>query len=275
MHQSTDTALGLQSSTTSTGRYPRPEPVEISVVMPCLNEESTVGQCVSDALATIAMLGLSGEVIVVDNASTDNSACVARAAGARVVEESLRGYGRAFIRGFEEASGSIIVLADSDGSHDLSDMERLIKPLASGQDFVIGSRIHTPPETGAIPWLHRRVGGPALTRLLNVIYRTNVSDAHCGFRAVTSSALRRLDLTSPGMEFASEMIVEAVQNGLSLAEVPVTALPRAGGEPKLRTWRDGTRHLLLLLRRANRARLPRGLTGTFSSMAPADEPANP
>ena len=224
--------------------------IDVSIVMPCLNEEDTVGTCVLDAWNVLSQLGLSGEVIVVDNGSLDRSADKARLAGAKVVHERDRGYGRAFQAGLREADGAVVVLADSDGSHDFGDLGPLLKALEPGTDFVIGRRLHSPIERGAIPWLHRRVGVPLLTKLLNSLYGTTVSDAHCGLRAITAGALGSLTLTTSGMEFASEMIVEASRNGLNLGEVPVRAVPRAGGQPKLRTWHDGFRHLFLLLRRA-------------------------
>ena len=224
--------------------------LDVSIVMPCLDEEDTVGTCVLDAWNALSRLGLSGEVIVVDNGSVDRSADKARLAGAKVVHERERGYGKAFQAGLREADGAVVVLADSDGSHDFNDLGSLLKALELGTDFVIGRRLHSPLDQGAIPWLHRRVGVPLLTNLLNSLYGTTVSDAHCGLRAITAGALRSLTLTTSGMEFASEMIVEASRNGLRLGEVPVRAAPRAGGQPKLRTWRDGFRHLLLLIRRA-------------------------
>ncbi len=235
--------------------------LDVSVVMPCLNEEETVAYCVKEAFSAIAKLGLRGEVIVVDNDSSDRSAEFATLAGAKVVIETRRGYGSAFHRGFEEARAEVLVLADSDGSHSFDDMERLIEPLRNGADFVLGSRVQGVVQPGAIPWLHRYVGGPFLTALLNALHGTRVSDANCGMRSITKSALTDMRLSSTGMEFASEMIIEAANRGVRIAEVPIGTAPRAGGESKLRTWRDGCRHLWLIVGRARGRAASVGLAG--------------
>ena len=224
--------------------------VEVSVVMPCLNEEATVGCCVEQALTGLAILGVRGEVVVVDNNSTDTSAEVALEAGARVVHESLRGYGCAYRRGLAEARGQYVVFADSDGSYDFTDLKPFIEPLRSGADLVMGSRLRGTIEPGAMPWLHRYLGNPLLTGFLNLVFRTHVSDAHCGMRSLRRSAYRRLEMTSTGMEFASELIIEAARQELKIAEVPIRYAIRGGGKPKLRTWRDGWRHLWLMFKRA-------------------------
>lgn len=225
-------------------------PVEVSVVMPCLNEEATVGSCVERALIGVSCLGTSGEVLVVDNNSTDRSAEIAAAAGARVIHEALPGYGWAYRRGLAEVRGKYIVIADSDGSYDFTRLGSFIEPLRNGADLVMGSRFRGTIEPGAMPWLHRYVGNPLLTGLLNLVFGTDVSDAHCGMRSLRRSAYRRLDMTSTGMEFASELIIEAVRHNLRIAEVPIRYAARGGGEPKLRTWRDGWRHLWFILKRA-------------------------
>ena len=240
MTQALDTELGAA----------QPSTIELSVVLPCLDEEATVGVCVEKATQRILAMGLSGEVIVVDNGSTDSSAERATAAGARVVSEPRRGYGRALHKGLQSASGQVVVLADCDGAHDFDDMPSLLRPLANGADLVVGSRTKGHVDPGAIPWLHRYLGGPALTHFLNLLHRTRVSDAHCGMRSLRRDALDRMSLRSSGMEFASEMIIEAASLGLVIEEVPVHTARRAGGEPKLRTWRDGWRHLSLIVARA-------------------------
>jgi glycosyltransferase involved in cell wall biosynthesis len=227
--------------------------VDISVVLPCLNEAESVGFVVKEAIQGIRRTGLSGEVIVVDNGSTDDSARVARNAGARVITESERGYGSACRRGLGEARGSLIFLGDSDGSYPFYEIPRFVALIEDGADVVIGNRLNETMERGAMPWLHRHVGNPGLTRLLNLLFRARVGDAHCGLRAIRSDASTGLNLKATGMEFASEYVIEAITAKLTIAQVPITYRRRLAGEPKLRTWRDGSRHVRLILR--SRARL--------------------
>jgi glycosyltransferase involved in cell wall biosynthesis len=228
--------------------------LDVSVVMPCLNEETGVATAVLEALGGIALAGLTGEVIVVDNGSSDGSTQQALLAGARVVVEPPRGYGRACSRGLTEARGRIVVLGDADGTYDFGSIPLLIAAMGEGVDLVMGNRLNSDMERGAMPWLHRRVGNPVLTGLLNILHGTSVSDAHCGLRAIRRSALAKLRLDAPGMEFASEFLIEAASRGLRMTEVPITYRRRLGGVPKLRTWRDGWRHLkLILLRRVRRS----------------------
>lgn len=228
--------------------------LDVSVVMPCLNEETGVATAVLEALGGIALAGLTGEVIVVDNGSSDGSTQQALLAGARVVVEPHRGYGRACSRGLTEARGRIVVLGDADGTYDFGSIPLLIAAMGEGVDLVMGNRLNSDMERGAMPWLHRRVGNPVLTGLLNILHGTSVSDAHCGLRAIRRSALAKLRLDAPGMEFASEFLIEAASRGLRMTEVPITYRRRLGGVPKLRTWRDGWRHLkLILLRRVRRS----------------------
>jgi glycosyltransferase involved in cell wall biosynthesis len=228
--------------------------LDVSVVMPCLNEETGVVTAVLEALGGIALAGLTGEVIVVDNGSSDGSTQQALLAGARVVVEPHRGYGRACSRGLTEARGRIVVLGDADGTYDFGSIPLLIAAMGEGVDLVMGNRLNSDMERGAMPWLHRRVGNPVLTGLLNILHGTSVSDAHCGLRAIRRSALAKLRLDAPGMEFASEFLIEAASRGLRMTEVPITYRRRLGGVPKLRTWQDGWRHLkLILLRRVRRS----------------------
>jgi glycosyltransferase involved in cell wall biosynthesis len=220
----------------------------VSVVLPCLNEAETMETCVTKAVATLRALGLPGEVIVVDNGSTDGSPEIAERCGARVVHETRRGYGSALMRGAEEARAPFIIMADADDSYDLTDLERFVRGLEAGNDLVMGSRIRGTIAPGAMPWLHRYIGNPFLTGTLNLLFRANVSDAHCGMRAFTKEAYRRMQLQTTGMEFASEMIIKAALGKLRVAEIPIT-LHRDGRTrpPHLRSFRDGWRHLRFML----------------------------
>jgi glycosyltransferase involved in cell wall biosynthesis len=222
------------------------EAASLSVVLPCLNEEDAVGAVIDEAWRGIASTGLPGEVLVVDNGSTDRSAAVAQEHGARVVYEPERGYGSAYLRGLAEARGEFIVMADADGTYPLDDLQPFVKLLDEGNDLVLGSRFRGNIQRGAMPWLHKRIGNPVLTAVLNNFFGVRVSDAHCGLRAVRRSALNRLELESTGMEFASEMILKAAKRGLSVGEVPIQYRPRIG-ESKLNTVRDGWRHLRFML----------------------------
>lgn len=215
---------------------------DVSVVLPCLNEEATVGKCVDKALKVMEDRGITGEVIVVDNGCTDASAKIAEEHGARVIYEAERGYGNALKKGFAEASGSIIVMADADDTYDLLEMPKFLDGLGSA-DFVMGSRLKGDVKKGAMPWLHRHVGNPLLTRLLNLLFRANISDAHCGMRAFKRDVLEMMELKTAGMEFASEMIIKAAKLGIEIKEVPVTYSPRGGGEAKLVSIEDGWRHV--------------------------------
>jgi len=220
--------------------------VDISVVMPCLNEEHSVALCVGKAWEGIRKTGLRGEVIVSDNGSTDNSVAAAEAAGARVVHQSRRGYGNAYLKGFSAARGRIIVMGDSDDSYDFRALPEVIRPLEDGFDYVLGSRFDGHIRRDAMTWSHRYVGNPVLTAVLNVLFKLKVSDAHSGFRAFTRTALDKMELQCEGMEFASEIVVKAARAGLRVAEVPITYHPRIG-ESKLNSLRDGWRHLRFLL----------------------------
>ncbi len=220
---------------------------DISVVMPCLNEAGSVGTCIENALEGIRRTGLTGEVVISDNGSTDDSVEIATRAGARVVRQPERGYGNAYLKGFAEARGRYIVMGDSDGSYDFTQLDRLIQPLLDGDyDYVLGSRFAGKILKGAMPWTHRYIGNPVLTGVLNRLFKVNSSDAHSGMRAFTSDAYKRLDLRSAGMELASEIVINAAKAGLRGTEVPITYHPREG-ESKLHSMRDGWRHLRFML----------------------------
>jgi glycosyltransferase involved in cell wall biosynthesis len=220
--------------------------MEVSVVIPCLNEEAAIGEVVSWAWEGIDAVGRTGEVIVVDNGSTDRSAEVAENAGARVVFEPQRGYGSAYLRGLAEAEGEFIVMADGDGTYDLRQLGEFVDLLEAGDDLVIGSRFRGRIHRGAMPAAHRWIGNPVLTKILNVFFGVRVSDAHCGLRAIRRSSVPLLELQTTGMEFASEMILKAAKRNLRVGEVPIEYHPRVG-ESKLNTFRDGWRHLRFML----------------------------
>jgi glycosyltransferase involved in cell wall biosynthesis len=215
------------------------------VVIPCLDEEQTIERCVDDALEALRAAGLSGEVIVVDNGSRDRSAALASAAGARVISEPRRGYGSAYLAGFAVASGEYIVMADADLTYDFAEIANFVAALQAGAQMVIGNRMDN-IKPGAMPWLHRYIGNPVLTGILNLFFHTGVRDAHCGMRALRRDALAQLDLRTTGMEFASEMVIRAAKEGLSISELDIEYHPR-GGESKLSSFRDGWRHLRFLL----------------------------
>jgi len=217
----------------------------VSVVIPCLNEAENIEPCVTAALAALARMGVPGEVVVADNDSEDDSARLAEQAGARVVIERRRGYGSAYLAGFAASKGRYIVMADADLTYDFNDIPRFVSALEEGAEMVIGDRMDN-IQPGAMPWLHRYVGNPILTGLLNLFFRTGVKDAHCGMRALRREVLPRLDLRSTGMEFASEMVIRASKEHLRIAELPIEYHPR-GGESKLSSFRDGWRHLRFLL----------------------------
>lgn len=216
----------------------------VSIVLPCLNEAESVGDVVREAQQALDAAGIRGEILVVDNGSTDGSAERAGDAGARVIHEDRRGYGSAYLAGFGAALGDVIVMADADRTYELSAIPAFLERIAAGDELVMGSRFKGRMEPGAMPLLHRW-GSPVLSGLLNVLYGTGVSDAHCGMRAFRRAVLPQLRLRMPGMEFASEMIVNAARARLRIGEVPVNYRVRAG-RSKLHTLRDGWRHLRFL-----------------------------
>jgi glycosyltransferase involved in cell wall biosynthesis len=217
----------------------------VSVVIPCLNEAENIESCVKAALEAIERMGIPGEVVVADNNSEDDSARLAQAAGARVVIEHRRGYGSAYLAGFAASTGRYIVMADADLTYDFDEIPHFVEELQAGAELVMGDRMDN-IQPGAMPWLHRYIGNPILTGLLNLFFRTGISDAHCGMRALRRDVLPRLDLRTTGMEFASEMVIRASKENLRIAEFPIEYHPR-GGESKLSSFRDGWRHLRFLL----------------------------
>ena len=220
--------------------------IEVSVVMPCLNEQETLGKCIKKAQRTLKSLGIRGEVVIADNGSSDDSVAIARRLGARVVYQPLRGYGAAYLAGLSAAEGQFIVIGDSDDTYDFTDLKRFITPLSDGYDLVIGNRFKGKILPGAMPWARRYIGNPILSGLLCFLFGTPISDSHCGMRSFTRSSYQRMALETIGMEFASEMVVKAVEANLKILEIPITYHPR-GGESKLNAIRDALRHIYFLL----------------------------
>ena len=229
----------------SRSRVDAEDPVRVTVVIPCLNEAESIERCVLAARGALEAGGLTGEVVVADNGSDDRSPELARGAGARVVHEDRKGYGNAYLAGFAAARGDYIVMADADLTYDFGDIPRFVARLDEGADLVMGDRMKG-IQPGAMPWLHRYVGNPVLTGILNLFFRTGVRDAHCGMRALRRDVLPRLDLRASGMEFASEMVIRAGKERLEIEELPIDYHPREG-ESKLLRFRDGWRHLRFLL----------------------------
>lgn len=226
-----------------------PGGVELSIVMPCLNEAKTVGVCVSKARQFLAANGIDGEIIVADNGSMDGSREIARAAGARVVAVSERGYGAALRGGFNATTGRFIIMADSDDSYDLLALLPFIEKLREGYDLVMGNRFRGGIAPGAMPWHHRYIGNPVLSFIGRLLFRTPVRDFHCGLRGFSREAALAMDLRSDGMELASEIVVRASLLGMRACEIPTTLQPDGRDHPPhLRSFRDGLRHLRIMLR---------------------------
>jgi glycosyltransferase involved in cell wall biosynthesis len=225
-----------------------PSALTLSVVLPCLNEAETLEACVQKAMTAMTRLGVSGEVIVADNGSSDGSQDLARRLGARVVDISVRGYGAALQGGIEAALGEYVIMADADDSYDLSALEPFLAKLREGYDLVMGNRFAGGIAPGAMPPLHRYLGNPVLTTIGRLFFKSPIRDFHCGMRGFRRSSILDLELRTTGMEFASEMVAKAALRGLRVAEVPTT-LSRDGRSrpPHLRSWRDGWRHLRFLL----------------------------
>ncbi len=222
--------------------------LELTILMPCLNEAETLGVCVSKALGYLARSGIAGEVLVADNGSTDGSQAIAQALGARVVAVAERGYGAALIAGIAAARGRFVIMGDSDDSYDFTDLDPFVTKLRDGFALVMGNRFRGGIRPGAMPALHRYLGNPVLSTIGRVFFGAPVRDFHCGLRGFDRDAIRALDLRAPGMEFASEMVVKATVKGLPITEVPTTLSPDGRSRPPhLRSWRDGWRHLRFLL----------------------------
>ncbi len=226
--------------------------VDVSIIMPCLNEAGCLPACIANAREALEMMrqrfGLSGEIVIADNGSTDGSPAIAEKLGARAIHVQRRGYGAALAGGATAAYGRFLVMGDADGSYDFRDAVAMVGKLMQGADLCMGSRFQGGIEPGAMPWKNRYIGNPILTGILNILFRAGISDAHCGIRALTRNTFDRLQLSGDGMEFASEMVIKAALLGCTIAEVPATlSRDLRDRPPHLRPWRDGWRHLRYLL----------------------------
>jgi glycosyltransferase involved in cell wall biosynthesis len=218
----------------------------VSIIIPCMNEELTIGSCIRKTLLVLKREGIEGEIIVADS-STDNSTYIARSLGATVVIPSEKGYGNAYLESIRYAKGRYLILSDADDTYSMDEIPKFLKPLRENNaDFVIGNRLQGNIIKGSMPWLHRYVGNPILTKTLNALFGTNIHDSHSGMRAITRDAYDKLNLHCEGMEFASEMIIEAARKRLRITEIPITYYPRKTPS-KLHSWGDGWRHLRFMM----------------------------
>lgn len=223
--------------------------MDLSVVIPCLNEEKSIGICIEKCFNSFDKLGISGEVIVVDNGSTDDSAEISRNKGARVVSYSEKGYGNALRYGFKNCSGQYILMADGDNTYDFLEIPLLWKKLEPDVCMVTGSRLRGCIEKGAIPLLNRYLGTPVLTLVMNLLYGTKISDSQCGMRLLKKECLDNIEFKTTGMEFASELFVEFTKHKFKITETPISFHKDVEGRiPHLRPWRDGWRHLKYLIK---------------------------
>ena len=219
---------------------------EVSVVIPSLNEEKTIGRCIERIKKAFNENYVDSEIIVTDN-STDKTPIIAEELGAKVITPDKKGYGSAYLYGFKHASGKYIVIGDADNTYDFFEIPKLLEPLKNGvADFVVGSRFKGEIKKGAMSWLHRYIGNPGLTSVLNFLFKTKYSDTHSGMRAISRDALDKLELKTSGMEFASEMMIEAARKNLRIKEVPITYYPRSSPS-KLHSFNDGWRHLRFMM----------------------------
>ncbi len=238
----------LASERSQSDRMDTSLPVEVSVVIPCLNEANSLAFCVDKAVKAFRASGLSGEVVVADNGSTDGSIQIAEEHGARVVQVPERGYGSALRAGIAAARGPLIIMGDADDSYDFTDVPRFVEKLREGYDMVMGNRFRGGIKPGAMPPSHKYLGNPGLTALLNIFFRAHIGDSYCGMRGFTRALYDRLDVRSTGMEFALEMIIKAAQIGARISEIPIILWPdKRGRPPHLRSFRDGWRSLRFML----------------------------
>lgn len=250
MKSDTDTSPQAQLGTAPSTQppIPRDKVIEVSVVIPCLNEERSIALCIDKALGAMRAANITGEVVVADNGSTDASVAISEQHGARVVHVPLKGYGNALRKGIEEAQGEFIIMGDADDSYDFLEIPRFVAKWREGYDFVMGNRLKGEIKSGAMPWLHRYIGTPVMSRIVNLFFRTGIGDVNCGMRGFTKETYNGLGIRTTGMEFASELIVKASKLGARVAEIPITLWPdKRGRPPHLRSFRDGWRHLRFML----------------------------
>lgn len=222
--------------------------IELTILMPCLNEAETLAACITKAQSFLMQSNVNGEVLISDNGSTDGSVEIGERMSARIVHASEKGYGNALIKGCEEAKGQFVIMADSDDSYDLLHLMPFLDKLREGYDIVIGNRFAGGIEKGAMPWLHRYIGNPFLSFIGRILFHSKIKDFHCGLRGYNRDKILDLKLCSPGMEYASEMIIKAELRGLKICEIPTTLRPDGrSGSSHLSSFRDGWRHLSLLI----------------------------
>ena len=244
-HSNTDSATAVSIITEAAGD---PDSLELSVVMPCLNEAETLEVCIAKARRALSELNIAGEIIVADNGSTDGSQAMAERMGARVVNVEAKGYGSALMGGITAASGKFIIMGDADDSYDFGELGPFVEKMRAGYDLVMGNRFKGGIEPGAMPALHRYLGNPVLTAVGRLFFHSPAGDFHCGLRGFRKASVMKMDLRTTGMEFASEMVVKATLGKMRIAEVPTTLRPDGRSRaPHLRRWRDGWRHLRFLL----------------------------
>ena len=227
---------------------PPADHVQVSVVIPCLNEARSVGFCIDKALAAFKEAKVDGEVVVSDNGSTDESIEIAQQHGARIVHATTRGYGNALKKGIQEARGEFIIMGDADDSYDFTEVPKFVEKWRSGSDFVMGNRVAGGIKPGAMPWSHRLIGNPALTAILNRFFNVGIGDAYCGMRGFSKRIYQGIEPRTTGMEFALELVIKASKMGAKVSEVPITLWPdKRGRRPHLRTLHDGWRSLRFML----------------------------
>lgn len=242
------TSDGSESRGSRSGELRDEEDIEVSFVMPCLDESETLEGCIEAANRCISDHGLRAEIVVADNGSTDGSQDIARRCGARVISIAERGYGAALMGGFDAARGRFLVMGDADQSYDFEEAFGMVERLRAGADLVMGSRFEGRIEKGAMPWSHRWIGNPVLSLIGRILFRSKISDFHCGLRAIARQSYQQLGMRTTGMEFASELVVKATASKMRIEEVPITLHPDGRSRPPhLRSFRDGWRHLRFML----------------------------
>src|SRR5436309_9132863 len=224
------------------------ETIDVSVVIPCLNEVTSIAFCIDKARQAFRDAGIRGEVVIGDNGSTDGSIELAEKHGARVAHATLKGYDHALRAGIEAARGQFIIMGDADDSYDFTEVPRFVTKWREGYEVVMGNRFKGAIKPGAMPWHHKYIGNPVLSSVLRILFRADIGDSHCGMRGFTKDVYQRMDLRTTGMEFASEFVIKAAKLGARMTEIPITLWPdKRGRPPHLRSFRDGWRHLRFML----------------------------